>query len=480
MSMLVGNQRVSFIHGPTDPGVDDTEDMYGLMAAIAKGAPINFLGFVPQSGNSVLSDGERNTACSLKLAKMKYKIYPGAIAPLALQGNKTAIRQFLSNTKKFGFYGADGWPTGTRQELCPHLTTQIECEQGDHFMARAMMKATADEPLVIMSTASLTTLASAFQILEQKAERKGIPVETWTQNVVIYMMAGCVDPRTCGPNAPFNLPDFDLAKNCTTSPDPHFDPPCKISEANLYADTPAAQYVFNFCKKRIRIYLIPLDLTQQTALLWTPAQTDYLFSLKNNRVAQGMATIARPVPIRDAPCFPPYNGTNYPMHDGITVQAYLRPELFKEECASYSVGDVGQLLINPNATDEEKTVCALSMDLKIQEIFWNTVLPDYGYFNQSLPKRTLFAATGALSFLSVSFFSFGKPTSGAIAEEGQHCYRAPLTPTEIVGILASAVTLVALALLVTYGCLRSRRNRREDAERPLLDRNSPITNYGGD
>ncbi len=307
---LFKNNTIQIVYAPLDPGVDDTANVLGLKASVQSGSPLQFVGFVPQTGNAVLEDTEKNTACALKQTESHDPIYPGALAPLGVQNNKTATNAYLKQTEAFGFYGKDGWPLD-RARICPDLNTKIQCQQGYNFVAEAIVKAQTDKPVTIVSSAALTTLAQSFMELERIALQKGLPIIALTQNIAcISMMAGCVDPETCGPNAPFDKPDFSNAANCTTSTDPDFNPPCKISEANLFADPEAAQYVFSFCARyNIAVVLSPLDLTQQTQLLWTPLQTAYLEGI-DTAPAQAMAKIAKPVPLLDQPCFPPLQWHN--------------------------------------------------------------------------------------------------------------------------------------------------------------------------
>lgn len=453
MNEIYGNRTIRLLYAALDPGVDDTENVFALSAAILGGANVEVIGYIPQTGNSVVKDGAENIACMEHLMGQKKPIYLGAVAPLALQGNETAIRAYLAGTKAFGFYGTDGWPNSVpRNSLCPNLHTKIVCKPGKNRIAETIFKASPSQPITLMTSASLTTLAQGIMELQKLALAKGLPIEELTKNIAgIFMMAGCVDPTTCGPNAPFSLPDFIEGQNCTTSTDPHFDPPCKIAEANLYADVPAAKLVFNFCtENEIKIFLVALDLTQQTQLLWTPKETALLLSYPNP-VAQAMGKLAIPVPPRDAPCFLPYN-TTYPDHDGMLARVVTHPYLFDYGLYRFDIGDVGQLLSLPNGT---KNVYVLSVPQEKQINFWETVLPEYQNFQ---PRALVTSSKAALlaSFIALPFFNSHTKT-GTIAADEEHCSQPSFTVTEIMALAAATLTVISLITLVAVKCIRSKR-----------------------
>jgi hypothetical protein len=130
-------------------------------------------------------------------------------------------------------------------------------------------------------------------------------------------------------------------------------------------------------KKQPVCFVAPLDLTQQSGLLWTKAQVAQLSNIFNV-VAQQMARLSNVVPYIDALHFP--EGT-FPQHDPHAVLPIGFPEEYLVTLVSMVTGAVGEIIINPNATLAQKNVFILSMNVTRQQGFWEKVLVDFQNFN---------------------------------------------------------------------------------------------------
>lgn len=91
-----------------------------------------------------------------------------------------------------------------------------------------------------------------------------------------------------------------------------------------------------------------------------------------------MAKISDVVPYIDAQHFP--SGT-YPMHDLQAATDFLFPDFYNVTRIAANIGDVGQIIVNPNANDTEKNVYVLGMPVEKQSIFYQTVLAKYQQFD---------------------------------------------------------------------------------------------------
>jgi purine nucleosidase len=376
--------RVLYIE--LDPGVDDSAALFQLLArrvanlvsSLAK--QIEVLGTIPCFGNVVLSQAEENTLKLLETAgSQDIAVYTGAIAPLDFENNQTAIQLMDQNINATHFYGYDGeadvggWPT---------VTMALQPSPGYQFSASLISNTPTDSPLTLLSTSPLTTLSKTLRQLVA-IDAAG----TFAKKIAaISIMGGCVDPKV-GCNAPFTVPNDQ-----------------KTSEANFFIDPPAAQNVFAICQKyQIPILLAPLDLTQEAGLLWTKKQVEMLQQI-NNPAAQQMARISETIPYIDALNFP--NGT-YPMHDLQAVTPLLFPQFYNVTRLAVTIGEIGQMIINATATDEEKNVYVLGMSLDNQASFYQTVLVEYTNFspsrNQSARDKiiTLLIILGALLFTAM-------------------------------------------------------------------------------
>lgn len=350
-----------------DPGVDDGAALLQLLAAISNnshlkiGKKVEIAGIVPCVGNAILAQTEQNTQQFLELTRNQdINVYPGAVAPLAIENNQTAINEMNQGINATHFYGHDGeadvggWPK---------VTMPLQSTPGYQFAASRISQAPPDAPYTLVSTSALTELSKTLSLLEQMDAQQGLPAGSFSKNInAISIMGGCLNPAM-GCNAPFNVPDSQ-----------------KTSEANFYFDSPAASNVFAICQKYgIPILLAPLDLTQQPGLLWTKEQVN-MINQTNNAVGQQFARVTNVVPYLDAPCFP--NGT-YPMHDLQAVTDILFPDFYNVTAYAFSIGDIGQIILDPNATEAQKNVYVLSMPPEKQSVFYQTVLKEYQNFDSS-------------------------------------------------------------------------------------------------
>lgn len=359
---LFPQDTLKVLYSELDPGVDDGAALLQLLAARKNSAgtqpkKIEVVGLIPTCGNAVLSQTEQNAMQFLELTgDTDIKVYAGAIAPLADQNNQTAINLDEQATNATHFYGHDG-----EEDVggWPKVNMKLQTQPGYLFAADAIAAASPNAPLTLVSTSALTELS---QILTELVRRD--PAGSFAKNInAISMMAGCMNPKVTGCNAPFNVPDNQ-----------------KTSEANLFYDPPAAQNVFSICQKyQIPILLAPLDLTQQPGLLWTKNQVAALNQI-DNPVARLWAKVTSVIPYLDAPCFP--NGT-YPMHDLLAAACLLFPYMFSVTRMSISISNIGAIIQNMNATFNEMNVYVLSMPQANQTSFYSTLLPAFSNFSPS-------------------------------------------------------------------------------------------------
>lgn len=402
---------IEIIH-TEDMGVDDLAAANEFLASkhTSTGKKVKIVAFIPCTGNAVLSQTEVNTMQALELAQRQdIPVAAGAIAPLAMENNQTAIYEMQVQTNATHFYGRDGL-----QDVggMPPVTMQLQKTPGYLLAANEIYKRTPNNPITLVSTAALTEQAKILTQLEQMDAQNGLPPGSFAKKIAaISIMGGCLNPSV-GCNAPFNVPDSQ-----------------KNSEANFYFDAPAAQIVFNICQKyQIPILLAPLDLTQQPGLLWTKNQDDILTGFNNN-VSVQMSRIASVIPYLDAPCFP--NGT-YPMHDLQAATCLLYPEFYQITKTSFSINNTtGAVTINSNATEAQKNVYVLSMPLAQQPSFYQKVLQAYKNFS---PKS-----------------SFGIP--------------------QMAGIAAWAAAVVSAGAVGLYTiCRLSKSAANPDEEKALIDK----------
>lgn len=423
-----GNLRVLYLE--LDPGVDDGAALLQLLAArnsLTDQKKVKIEGIVPCVGNAILPQTEQNTLQFLELTENSdIPVYPGAIAPLAIENNQAAINAMNQAINATHFYGHDGeedvggWPT---------VNIPLQKTPGYQFAAARISEASPSDPLTLVSTSALTELSKTLTELERLDLEKGLPAGSFAQNInAISIMGGCLNPAV-GCNAPFDVPDNE-----------------KTSEANFYFDPLAAQHVFATCQRYgIPILLAPLDLTQERELLWTQEQVKALQQI-DNPVAQQMARVTKVTPYLDAPpCFP--NGT-YPMHDLQAATCLLFPDFYNVTRMAATIGDIGQIIVNPNATNAERNVYVLGMPAENQALFYQTVLSEYHRFD----------CVGTTKCQSVSNQS---------------------TITKIAALISIGVASVAAGALSTFGMYRwyKRRSQLTNEKQGLLSSSSKAVNY---
>lgn len=234
-----------------------------------------------------------------------------------------------------------------------NVTASVETTPGYIAMANLIVQASPEKPITIFITSPLTEIAKTFEYL-----LKTDPQATFAQNInALIIRGGCIYPdadNTYGCNAPYNV--LDRYKN---------------SEINFYSDVAAVQNVTKFCNDHsIPRVLLPLGVTQ--VVLWTKAQQKEVEQI-TNAVTIILAKVLNVVPAPDARRFP---ADSYPLHDLLAAIALIRPDLFNAiKVAISSIGDVGQIFINVNATEEQKLVYLLSLPEDIQSTFFESILP---------------------------------------------------------------------------------------------------------
>lgn len=344
---LFPQKTLNLIYTELDPGVDDAMALNLFLAAtLSKSNPnigmrsVNLQAVVAAVGNAVLSQTEQNSLQLLQLAGTPLlPVHPGARAPDAMQNDTQAIEQLEKQINATHRYGRDGledvggWP---------QATAAIQNMPGHEKIALSVLKATPDSAVTLVSTAGLTDLAQALELLVHFD-----PDGHFVQNInAIIIRGGCMTPGLeC--NAPPFKPDDK-----------------KDSELSFFFDPPSAQTVFSICQQyQIPVVLLPLALTQQPGLLWTKKQVETLEAI-NNDVAAQMAKVTKVIPYLDARHFPA--GT-YPMHDLFAAAALLRPEFFIANRTSVSIGPLGQVVTDSSA--DVQNVYVLSMPKSSRQPF---------------------------------------------------------------------------------------------------------------
>lgn len=371
-----------------DTGVDDGMALMQILASIKRpdnsASKVQLIGAIPTVGNAILPQTQINTARLLDLTKTTdTPLYPGAQAPLAIQGNSTAIALMEAQINATHFYGHDGLSDITGW---PNTQVSLRKALGYQFAATEIMQATRETAITLISTSSLTELAQVFSELEKRDNQSS---GAYARGIrAISIMGGCMSPKA-GCNAPFGIPDDK-----------------KTSEANFFFDSPAAQQVFSVCQKyRIPILLSPLDLTQQTGLLWGAEQVDYLRSI-NNVVSNRAANFTAVVPYLDAPCFP---NNSYPMHDLHSAAAILLPELYDVTRVSAHISDIGEVVVNDTTPLSDRFVYVLSMSPANQKLFYPRVLDGYNAFSEDSSQNMMQSAliVGAVFLAVLAFCATG-------------------------------------------------------------------------
>jgi inosine-uridine nucleoside N-ribohydrolase len=358
---LFPGDTISVFYIGMDPGVDDTAALGQLLAAHSKQnekKKIEIFGFVPSVGNVDQEQSEKNTMQFLELTQNQaLDVYSGSLSPLAMENNQTAINEMLKGIKETHFYGFDGesdvggWPK---------VTMRAQLENGYLAAASKIYSTSVEKPITVITTSSLTDCSKTLSELVRLDSISGLPEGSFAKKIAaLSIMGGCIR-ADFGCNAPFNIPTAQ-----------------KTSEANFFFDAPAAKNVFEICQKyNIPILLATLDLTQEPGLMWSSEQVAQLRSF-NNPVAKQMARVTEVVPYLDKPVFP--EGT-YPMHDLHAVTNLLFPDFYNVTCIAASIGDIGQIIINPNE-NVQRNVFILGMNVEKQSSFYQTVLSQYGQFD---------------------------------------------------------------------------------------------------
>lgn len=354
-------KNLNLFYAELDPGPDDAMALNLLLAASKSTSNpsigrrmIGLQALVASVGNAVLSQTEQNVQKLLQLAEAaNVPAFAGARAPDGIQNDTQAIEALEKQINATHRYGRDGledvggWPA---------VTVGLQQMPGYQRMVMAVLQATPDTAVTLVSTAGLTDLAQALKTLVEAD-----PAGAFVPNInAIIIRGGCLNPGLeC--NAPPTKPDDK-----------------KDSELSFYFDVPSAQAVFSICQEYgIPVVLLPLSLTQQPGLLWTKKQQETLEAINSAVVAQ-LAKVTGVVPYLDARHFPA--GT-YPMHDLFAAAALLRPEFFVATKMAYSIGDSGSLIANATVAQDQQNVWVLSMPEAQQAAFYDTILKEYENFN---------------------------------------------------------------------------------------------------
>lgn len=355
----------------TDPGVDDAMALMQFSAATQKshrlpiGKSVTIGGVIPCVGNAVSSQTEQNTRELLELVNgTSVGVFPGARCPLAIENNTAAILKMAQEINATHFYGRDGladvggWP---------NTTMGVSPTVGYKKLSEAILQASSDKPITVVSMAALTELSKTLDDLMSID-----PSGSFVQNIAaIVIRGGCVDNSIAGCNAPDDVPDDQ-----------------KNSEMSFNFDVPAAANVFAICQLyAIPVVLLPLDLTQQPGLLWTKKQVSTLKKIPNPVAAQ-LAKVTDVIPYLFARHFP---SATYPQHDHIAAGALMLPDFFTCSQEAVSIGDVGQVLINQTVSDSQKNVYILSMSEEAQGKYFDAMLAelDAFTFHPTMPLSTL-------------------------------------------------------------------------------------------
>ena len=127
---------------------------------------------VPSVGNAILGQTEDNVRRILELAgRRNIPVYPGALTPLGLEKNVTEINAAINATH---FYGHDGLSDLPPQSW-PIITIPLQKKNGYEFIAELVLNATSENPITLVSTASLTEIDKALCRLEELCQASKLP-----------------------------------------------------------------------------------------------------------------------------------------------------------------------------------------------------------------------------------------------------------------------------------------------------------------
>jgi len=252
------HDSIRVIYAGLDVGVEDWLALTQMLIAQVKTAlgqlpkKISLEGIVPTVGSVSREQSIKNTLRLLVLtSNQSIKVFSGAAAPLALEGNETALAEMNHWIKEAAIYGLDGLQNSTLSTPEPTLTHQDT--EGFRFIAETVASSPKEKNIALVATSALTTIAKAFQELERLESDQGIPSGTLFKNIAALSIAeGYYRPETT-PDAALEI----FQRN-----------------SNFNFDPAAAQIVFSLSQRyHVPIILAPLALTEQTELSWSPTLT---------------------------------------------------------------------------------------------------------------------------------------------------------------------------------------------------------------
>ncbi len=307
----------------------------------ATGKTISVLGQVPSYAMATLSQCEVN---ALRIATLTQaappNVFGGSRNPLALDFNPNGVKEYEELINQTAFYGRDGL-----QDIggWPNITIALRPERGYRYVAWSFTGPAYPIPCcTIINTGPLTELFQTIQLMAKDSKSLN----------AVFVNAGTTT-------------SLGGAKT--------------ENGANIMADLQSAQNVFMFSKMYgFPIVYCPPKLAEEIGLLFSTKEQPEMLRAVNNSVTNQLAALTEKMPHLEAQEF---SNASYPVPEVLTAEAFLDPDLFTVKKVSASIGPNGELQINPNAPDEDKTVYVLDVPSEKRELFYQKLIKRYKNFD---------------------------------------------------------------------------------------------------
>lgn len=272
------HDSIRVIYAGLDAGVEDWLALTQMLIAQVKTAlgelskKISLEGVIPTVGSVSREQSIKNTLHLLALtSNQSIKVFTGARAPLALEGNETALAQMNRWIEEASIYGSDGLQNSTLSASEPKIALQTI--EGFRFIAETVASSPKEKNIALVATSALTTIAKAFQEIERLESDQGIPSGTLFKNIAaLSLVEGYYRPEIT-PSTTLEI----FQRN-----------------SNFNFDPEAAQIVFSLSQRyQVPIIFAPLSLTEQTEIAWSSTLTSILktYATSHNDVARFTAAV---------------------------------------------------------------------------------------------------------------------------------------------------------------------------------------------
>lgn len=272
------HDAIRVIYAGLDVGVEDLLALTQTLIAQIKSdlgelpKKISLEGIIPTVGSVSKEQSITNTLRLLAFTSTQdIKVFSGAAAPLALEGNEAALAEMNQWIQQAAIYGADGLQNLSLPT--PESKIALQATEGFKFIAETVASSPKEKAIALVSTSALTTIAKAFREIERIELDRGLPTGTLFRNIAALSLAE-------GYYRPEIIPNTTLAifqKN-----------------SNFNFDPEAAQIVFSLSQRyQVPIVFAPLSLTEQREVSWSPVLTSFLktYATSHNDLARFTAAI---------------------------------------------------------------------------------------------------------------------------------------------------------------------------------------------